>query len=90
MTPGEYEVSAYAEGFEPQSKLVEVSESGHQEAPGNVINKNFNYSYNGSSIYDCINYRAFHRFGQAKFAYGGLVLGLSQFSLLTNNKHFGD
>jgi len=26
--------------------------------------------------------RVFHRFGQAKFAYGGLVLGLSQFLLL--------
>jgi hypothetical protein len=27
-------------------------------------------------------FRAFHGFGQAKFAYGGLVLGLSQFSQL--------
>jgi len=27
-------------------------------------------------------YRAFHRFGQAKFSDGGLVLGLSQFSIL--------
>ena len=27
-------------------------------------------------------YRAFHRFGQAKIAHGGLVLGSSQFSLL--------
>jgi len=27
-------------------------------------------------------YRAFYGFGQAKFPYGGLVLGLSQFSLL--------
>ena len=27
-------------------------------------------------------YKAFHRFGQAKITYGGLVLGLSQFSLL--------
>jgi len=26
--------------------------------------------------------RAFHGFGQAKFAYGGLTLGLSQFTLL--------
>jgi len=26
--------------------------------------------------------RLFHGFGQAKFAYGGLVLGLSQFSIL--------
>jgi hypothetical protein len=30
-------------------------------------------------LYDC---KAFHRFGQAKFPYGGLVLGSSQFSLL--------
>ncbi len=29
-----------------------------------------------------IYYRAFHGFGQAKFSYGGLVLGLSQFTLL--------
>ena len=28
------------------------------------------------------SYRAFHRFGQAKFAYGGPVLGSSQFSPL--------
>jgi len=27
-------------------------------------------------------YRAFHRFGQAKFPDGGSVLGLSQFSIL--------
>jgi len=27
-------------------------------------------------------YRAFHRFGQAKFAYGGSILGSSQFALL--------
>jgi len=27
-------------------------------------------------------YRAFHRFGQAKFLDGGLVLALSQFSIL--------
>jgi len=27
-------------------------------------------------------YRAFHRFGQAKFPDGGLVLGSSQFSVL--------
>ena len=27
-------------------------------------------------------YKAFHRFGQAKFAYGGQVLGSSQFLLL--------
>ena len=41
MTPGEYEVTAYAEGYEPQSKLVEVSDSVHQEAPGTVIYNNF-------------------------------------------------
>jgi len=28
-------------------------------------------------------YRAFHEFGQAKIPYGGLVLGSSQFSLLS-------
>jgi len=28
-------------------------------------------------------YRAFHRFGQAKFAYGGSILGSSQFTLLS-------
>jgi hypothetical protein len=28
-------------------------------------------------------FRAFHRFGQAKFPDGGLVLGLSQFSILS-------
>ncbi len=28
-------------------------------------------------------YRAFHRFGQANFAYGGSVLGSSQFTLLS-------
>ena len=44
LTPGEYEVTAYAEGYEPQSKLVEVSDSVHQEAPGTVINTNFNQS----------------------------------------------
>jgi len=27
-------------------------------------------------------YRAIHRFGQAKFAFGGLILGLSQFTQL--------
>jgi hypothetical protein len=34
LTPGEYEVTVYAEGYEPQSKLVEVSRGEHQEAPG--------------------------------------------------------
>jgi len=28
------------------------------------------------------SYRAFHQFGQAKFPNGGLVLGLSRFSIL--------
>jgi len=31
---------------------------------------------------DSAFYRAFHRFGQAKFLDGGLVLGSSQFSVL--------
>jgi len=30
-----------------------------------------------------MNYRAFHGFGQAKFSYGSLALGSSQFTLLT-------
>ena len=30
----------------------------------------------------CLYYRAFHSFGLAKFAYGGPVLGTSQFLLL--------
>ena len=34
LTPGEYEVTVYAEGYEPQSKLVEVSKNEHNEAPG--------------------------------------------------------
>ncbi len=29
-----------------------------------------------------LSYREFHGLGQAKFSYGGLVLGSSQFSLL--------
>jgi len=33
LTPGEYKVTVTAEGFEPQSKLVEVSESEHEVAP---------------------------------------------------------
>ncbi len=28
------------------------------------------------------NYRVFHRFGQAKFAYGGWIFGSRQFTLL--------
>jgi hypothetical protein len=32
---------------------------------------------------DKIDTRAFHRFGQAKLAYGGLILGSNQFSLLS-------
>jgi len=35
----------------------------------------------GLAFSKCL-YRAFHRFGQAKFPYGGLVLGSSQISLL--------
>lgn len=29
MTPGEYEVIAMADGYEPLAKLIEVSEHGH-------------------------------------------------------------
>jgi len=35
-----------------------------------------------TSSFHGITYRAFHGFGQAKFAYGGSVLGSSQFVLL--------
>ncbi len=31
----------------------------------------------------CLRYRAFHRFGKATFPDGGSILGLSQFSVLT-------
>jgi len=37
------------------------------------------YNYNN---YNYSTYRAFHRFVQAKIAYGGLVLGSSQFLIL--------
>ena len=33
MTPGEYEVIAMADGYEPLAKLIEVSEHGHTVAP---------------------------------------------------------
>ena len=29
MTPGEYEVIAMADGYEPLAKLIEVTEHGH-------------------------------------------------------------
>lgn len=38
LTPGEYDVTVFANGFIPQSKLVEVPESSHNEAP--VLNFN--------------------------------------------------
>jgi hypothetical protein len=41
LTPGEYEVTVYAEGYEPQSKLVEVSQEEHQEAPGKNLGATF-------------------------------------------------
>jgi hypothetical protein len=34
------------------------------------------------NILSLSSYRAFHGFGQAKYAYGGSILGLSQFTLL--------
>jgi hypothetical protein len=33
LTPGEYEVIAVADGYEPLTKLVEVNENGHRTAP---------------------------------------------------------
>lgn len=36
LTPGEYEITAAKPGFDPQTKLVEVTENGHREAP--VVN----------------------------------------------------
>jgi len=33
-------------------------------------------------VIPCSTYRVFHRFGKAKFADGGLVLGSSQFTQL--------
>ena len=33
LTPGEYEVTVSAPGYLAETKLVEVSENGHQEAP---------------------------------------------------------
>merc|ERR1712029_264691 len=36
LTPGEYEVIAVADGYEPVAKLVEVTENGHDTAP--VVN----------------------------------------------------
>ena len=49
----------------------------------------FVYDENNSRIVQVSNqmsnytsYRAFHRFGQAKFPNGGLILGSSQFSIV--------
>jgi hypothetical protein len=36
------------------------------------------------AMIDKWRYRAFHRFGKAKFPDGGSVLGFSQFSILPN------
>jgi len=44
---------------------------------GVYIYSEFWHSFDTISIY-----RVFHGFGQAKFAYGGLILGSSQFTLL--------
>ena len=33
LTPGEYEITVLAEGYEPETKLVEVDDNGHGEAP---------------------------------------------------------
>merc|ERR1712141_437426 len=36
LTPGEYEIIAVADGYEPVAKLVEVTDNGHDTAP--VVN----------------------------------------------------
>merc|ERR1712241_729295 len=36
LTPGEYEIIAVADGYEPMAKLVEVTDNGHDTAP--VVN----------------------------------------------------
>lgn len=33
LTPGEYEVIAMADGYEPEAQLIEISENGHNTAP---------------------------------------------------------
>ena len=33
LTPGEYELTAVAEGYEPQTKLIEISSPEKEEAP---------------------------------------------------------
>jgi hypothetical protein len=37
---------------------------------------------NNTFFFEVIDYRLFHGFGQAKFTYGGSILGSSQFTLL--------
>jgi len=48
---------------------------------GAVEHRGYNEMMKGVANY-CIYYRVFHRFWQAKFADGGLILGLSQFTQL--------
>ena len=45
----------------------------------NILHLNLSAAQDGTVHH---SYRAFHRFGQAKIANGGLVLGSSQFMLL--------
>jgi len=44
--------------------------------------KNFFVFFTKACFHKAWTYRVFHKFRQAKFAYGGLVLGSSPFSLL--------
>jgi len=48
----------------------------------NILHLNLSAAQDGTVKSVHHSYRAFHRFGQAKIANGGLVLGSSQFSLL--------
>ncbi len=41
-----------------------------------------NYLRSANTSLETRFYRAFHAFGQSKLGYGGLILGLSKFSLL--------
>ena len=42
MTPGEYEVIAMADGYEPLAKLIEVTDHGHTGTMHTYLTKTFN------------------------------------------------
>ena len=48
LTPGEYEVIAIADGYEPEAQLIEVTENGHNTAP--VLN--FELKKAGSDLFE--------------------------------------